>query len=437
MVLSDAIKRYLAEVCGDGSVTEAGCDKIGLACMTGGALPSPLPSGVVRADLCNAELYDWCYANMGYTPPGAPPADKGTLTVTTSPTGALVMVNGVSCGTTPVYTCELSTGAKTVTITKSGYNTVTRNITITAGQTSNLGTITLTPTATGDKGWVSLCSLPAGADIYIDGAKVPWSAPLCPAAARNYEVTARVMHTVKFVLANYKDKTINFSIGVGGTWQAHAVLEAVAGPNTGTLRLTAHDAVTGQELYARPAIAGTTMEEKLLTPLTINLSIPTGATSKEYEVGAIHPGYEKEVTTVILRKTHTPASPLVVDLRMKESKVWREVRIVEKMPRVAWVTGISIPSVMQWGINYTGWVKFIFTLAARYRAHLDFHARPSGWDGRLESLPARTTRITTGEEDLTPWPDNEQKLDWAWTVPSAGSVPEGTYVIVCVIEYEE
>lgn len=77
----------------------------------------------------------------------APPADKGTLKVTTSPTGALVTVDGMSCGTTPVYACELSIGSKTVTITKSGYNTETRNITITAGAPTNLGTITLTPTA--------------------------------------------------------------------------------------------------------------------------------------------------------------------------------------------------------------------------------------------------------------------------------------------------
>ena len=79
-------------------------------------------------------------------PPSPPPADKGYLTVNTSPVGATVTVDGVSCGTTPVTACELSTGSKTVTIAKSGYTTVTRSVTITAGAPSNLGTITLTPT---------------------------------------------------------------------------------------------------------------------------------------------------------------------------------------------------------------------------------------------------------------------------------------------------
>jgi len=79
---------------------------------------------------------------------GVAPPTKGYLKVNTSPTGALVTADIVfPCGTTPVTKCELDTGTKTVKITKSGYNTVTRSVTITAGATTDLGTITLTPTA--------------------------------------------------------------------------------------------------------------------------------------------------------------------------------------------------------------------------------------------------------------------------------------------------
>ena len=75
------------------------------------------------------------------------PPTKGYLTVNTSPTGATVTVDiAFPCGTTPVTKCELDTGTKTVKITKSGYNTVTRSVTITAGATTDLGTITLTLT---------------------------------------------------------------------------------------------------------------------------------------------------------------------------------------------------------------------------------------------------------------------------------------------------
>ena len=65
----EAIKKYLAEVCGDGSVTEAGCDKVGMACMLEVEPPSPIPSGYSSADLCKADVYNWCYLNIGWRPP--------------------------------------------------------------------------------------------------------------------------------------------------------------------------------------------------------------------------------------------------------------------------------------------------------------------------------------------------------------------------------
>jgi len=97
----------------------------------------------------------------------APPA-KGYLTVNTSPTGALVTVNGVSCGTTPVTRCELSLGSYQLTITKSGYETVERGIGIAAGE-MDIGTIALTPTAAPPvtKKTVTFKSVPSGASVDV------------------------------------------------------------------------------------------------------------------------------------------------------------------------------------------------------------------------------------------------------------------------------
>jgi hypothetical protein len=110
----------------------------GVTCLsvTGGGCNRTTPPGVTIS----------AFTVTGHLKSAVAPPTKGYLSVDTSPTGATVTVNGVSCGTTPVTACELSTGSKTVTIAKSGYNTVTRSVTISAGQTSNLGTITLTPT---------------------------------------------------------------------------------------------------------------------------------------------------------------------------------------------------------------------------------------------------------------------------------------------------
>lgn len=289
------------------------------------------------------------------------------------------------------------------------------------------------PPPIGDTGTFYFCSLPGGATITVDGAVVPWKAPLCP-AYKPYTVTA-AGHTIRYTLAGYKDKELSVGTGPGGVIQVPGIMEAVAGVNNGTLKLTAHDDKTGQELHARPSISGTTEESKFLTPYTITLSIAAGKTSKEVDVGAIHPGYEKAERTVTLRNTHTVASPLVVDLKMHAVRLWREVRIVEKMPTVAWVTGLSIPSVMAWGVNYTGWVKFVFTSPASYQAHLDLHSIPTGWDGTIESLGPLVKRISTEEGlSLVPFPKNEISLDWAWT-PTSAQISEGNYVVVCVLEY--
>ena len=133
----------------------------------------------------------------------APPADKGTLKVNTTPTGASVTVSGVSCGTTPVTACEVSAGSKTVTITKVGYNTATRSVTITAGQTSDLGIITLTPTG----------APPLG---FTDTGKVtPSTIEVDPAT-----------YDVMFKKSGYKDKIVsNVVVSEGATKPVSATLE--------------------------------------------------------------------------------------------------------------------------------------------------------------------------------------------------------------------
>ena len=111
------------------------------------------PAGMYKAELTYYRgTVVKASATAEVTGVGVPPAEKGYLTVNTTPTGATVTVDGVSCGLTPVSACELSTGSKTVTIAKSGYNTESRAVTITAGQTSNLDTITLTAAPPVDEG---------------------------------------------------------------------------------------------------------------------------------------------------------------------------------------------------------------------------------------------------------------------------------------------
>ena len=110
----------------------------GVTCLsvTGGACYSATPPGVTIST----------FTVTGHLKSAVAPPTRGYLTVTTSPTGVSVKVGTVSCGTTPVTACALSPGWKEIILTKSGYKTRVLMEEIKAGQTLNLGTITLTPT---------------------------------------------------------------------------------------------------------------------------------------------------------------------------------------------------------------------------------------------------------------------------------------------------
>ena len=158
-MITEEEKRYIAYQYGEGEVTYEVCNSFGVACLL---------NHEPNTELCRADVFDWCYANIGWAS-SIPPIDKGYLTLTTSPTGASVTVDGASCGTTPVTSCELSVGAKTVTISKTGYTTETRSVTILGDQTSNLGTIALTLAAAPPPAakTVAFKSSPIGADLTV------------------------------------------------------------------------------------------------------------------------------------------------------------------------------------------------------------------------------------------------------------------------------
>ena len=85
------------------------------------------------------------------------------LSLSSSPSGASVYLNGVYQGKTPL-TLNLSPGNYTVTFRKEGYREETRNITLGVGETRSVY-VTLKPAQSSLK----LRTDPSGVDVYIDG----------------------------------------------------------------------------------------------------------------------------------------------------------------------------------------------------------------------------------------------------------------------------
>lgn len=101
--------------------------------------------------------------------PAPIPQDKGNLQVTSEPAGAKVMIAGPTPanGTTPFTATNLEPGNYSVTLTKAGFGTLTRNVRVTAGRAAAIGADLKTEAAVAGK--LVLNSTPPGAEIFLDG----------------------------------------------------------------------------------------------------------------------------------------------------------------------------------------------------------------------------------------------------------------------------
>jgi PEGA domain len=64
----------------------------------------------------------------------------GTLSVTTTPAGATIFIDGVQRGVSPATVPGLAPGSHTLVLMMNGYNDLTATVTITAGQTATYTT---------------------------------------------------------------------------------------------------------------------------------------------------------------------------------------------------------------------------------------------------------------------------------------------------------
>ncbi len=90
-------------------------------------------------------------------------ADSGTIDVASDPSGAEVLINGISRGTTPCTIDRIPGGDVKLEITQAGYTPHTREISLAAGEQQSID-ISLRPLP----GNLNIVSMPDGARVYID-----------------------------------------------------------------------------------------------------------------------------------------------------------------------------------------------------------------------------------------------------------------------------
>ena len=100
----------------------------------------------------------------------------GTLSITSNPRGAAIFIDGIASGQTNALVQNIAAGTYNVTLTKPGYETETKLVSIQGGARNSVS-FTLQPGEDGGTGsgtgtgtdTLSITSYPRGAAIFIDG----------------------------------------------------------------------------------------------------------------------------------------------------------------------------------------------------------------------------------------------------------------------------
>jgi len=137
---------------------------------------------------------------------------SGSLSITSTPTGALLYVDGVYQGTTPITVNRILIGRHVIKLVKSGYDDWAESLTIVSGQTTSK-TAMMNPST----GSLYVSSNPAAASIYIDGIYKGTT----PLTVSNLQVGS---HTIKLIKSGYDNWAQTLTITSGQTLSKSATL---------------------------------------------------------------------------------------------------------------------------------------------------------------------------------------------------------------------
>lgn len=138
-------------------------------------------------------------------------ARTGYLSISSSPSGATIFVDGTYRGTTPA-SLSLNEGSHSIKLTASGYNQYTTSVYVEGGRTSII-TASMSPTV--QLGYVNLKATPAGAAIYVDGVYQANTPSVTGITLGPY--TTGTTHTLLLTANGYQSGSTSFVLSSGET----------------------------------------------------------------------------------------------------------------------------------------------------------------------------------------------------------------------------
>jgi hypothetical protein len=169
------------------------------------------------------------------------PDQTGSLSLSSSPAGADVYIDGSYRGITPVTLSGVTTGSHAIIISQSGYTDYSTTVTVYAEQTRTVSVtlIPLTP-APAHTGSITITSSPAGADVYIDGSSYRGITPV------TFSGLTTGSHTIRMAHSGYNDYSTTATVYGGQTTKVTGSLNPLS-PVPTTTQTTAVPAAPGSQ----------------------------------------------------------------------------------------------------------------------------------------------------------------------------------------------
>jgi len=223
-------------------------------------------------------------------------ATAGTLTISSTPSGATVFIDNFVRGITPVTLTDTATGSHTLLLTRAGYDDYSRTFIIEPSTPATIGaTLTKsitepTPRPSLSYGSIAITSLPPGATVNLDGVQRGAAPAVIPDVLPGN-------HEVSLSLQGYDDWNQAVSVGSGQTAAINAILITTAA-RTGSLAVTSDPA--GAEIYIDDGFKG-------VSPATIS-----GLSAGTHTVSVKLQGYAENTTSINVTAGQTGRFPAVL-----------------------------------------------------------------------------------------------------------------------------
>jgi len=226
-------------------------------------------------------------------------ATAGTLAISSTPSGAIVFIDNVIKGITPVTLTDTTAGTHTLLLTRTGYEDYTRSFTIepstpaTIGATLTRGPAVPTTPPSSPYGSIAVTSIPPGATLILDGRQRGAAPAIIPGVLPGN-------HDLTLSLGGYDDWNQVVSVGSGQTAAVNAVLVVTGGNPAGTGSLAVTSDPPGAEIYIDGGFKG-------VSPVTIS-----GLNPGTHILSVTLQGYSNTSANITITAGQTGRFPVVL-----------------------------------------------------------------------------------------------------------------------------